>query len=185
MKPYLNLYCFLGTFIADIVIIVLFERWAKKGINQKRVKEHFLFLTLLALPYEVYTVVFHIYIKHGTVPLIHSLWIIGGLFYANIEFLIMKKRLHGNVIKNTFFIPSYIFVIIVSFLFPVIFLPFIDIFDYHILRGKILSFMVNFLFAYSSVLYWQFRRLERTIGIIYFEKKILGFLQSKNREKPH
>ncbi len=183
MKPYLNLYSFLGTIIADVVIIVLFSRWTRKGTNQKRVKEHFLFLTLLALSCEVYTVVFYFYIQHGTVPLIHSLWIIAGLFYANLEFLFMKKRLHENVIKNTFFIPSYIFLMIMSSVSSIFFLPFIHIFDHDILRGKMLSFMVNFLFGYSIILYWRFRRLENTIGIIHFEKKILGFLKSKDRKK--
>lgn len=181
MKNSNTLYWFLGYILALIATLVIFSRITSKGVAKRRVKETFLLFFIMSLTAMLFNLFYCGFIKHSAVPLIHSLWIITGLVFANFEFLFMKKRLHGNIIKNTFFIPSFIFLLIMLFVSSVFFLPFIDILDHHILRGKMLSFVLYFLFGYSSVLYWRFRQLEKTMGIIYFEKRILGFLKSKNK----
>lgn len=174
-----NLYSVLILLIIIVIAILIFER--RKRIKQKEAKEHFLVILVFTLISLVFSFADDIFLNKDQSVLFHILYIIVGLVYGNIEFYVLKKRLKDNKINNTFFIPSFIFAIIMSMVFSIIFLPFINILDHHLLRGKLLSFIVNFLFGYSFVLYWRFRRLERTVGTIYFEKRVLGFLKSRNK----
>ena len=120
----IRFYWFLGFTAIFIAVLILFSKVLKNPIRQKKVKGTFLLLFIFMLIEEIAATVFYLLIQRDTVSLLLSLGIFIGLVYANLEFFILKKRLHQNTIKNTFFVPSFIVLIIIAYVLPVVFLPF-------------------------------------------------------------
>ena len=181
---FIRIYWFFGNLFIFIVVIILFSKVLKNPIKQKTVKDTFLILFVFSLLTVISDAIFYLFIERDTISLLLSFSIFIGLIFGSFEFLIMKRRLHQNIIKNTFFIPSCIFFFIISIVLPVVFLAFMDVFDFKILRWRVQHFTFSFFLGYSSILYLKFLFLERKIGTVYFEKRILGFLKSKKEKSP-